>query len=117
MLQLNVLGLLESRGITNPQQYLVRQGIPYYTVSRLVTNKSKNISYENLEQLCIACKCTPDDLFVWVADEKTVANEPVALDKLKPKPKLPTAAERLKNLSAEQVKKLQEFMDELERNK
>lgn len=117
MLQLNVLELLAGRGITNPQRYLIKQGIPYYTVSRLVTNKSRNISFDALEQLCLVCKCTPDELFVWVADEATAGTEPVALEKLKPKPKLPTAAERLRNLSAEQVQKLQEFMDELERNK
>ncbi len=31
MLALNVLKLLEDRGIVNPQTYLVKNGIPYYT--------------------------------------------------------------------------------------
>ncbi len=115
ILALNVLKLLEDRGIVNPQTYLVKNGIPYYTVSRLVTNKTKNITYATLEKLCLICKCTPDDLFVWVADADLQLTEPVALEKLKPKPKPLSAAERMKNLSAEQLEQLQQFINELEK--
>lgn len=115
MLALNVLKLLEDRGIINPQTYLVKNGIPYYTVSRLVTNKTKNITYATLEKLCLICKCTPDDLFVWVADADLQLAEPVALEKLKPKPKPLSTAERMKNLSAEQLEQLQRFINELEK--
>ena len=41
--------------------------------------------------------------------------EPVALEKLKPKPKPLSAAERMKNLSAEQLEQLQQFISELEK--
>lgn len=115
MLALNVLKLLEDRGIINPQTYLVKNGIPYYTVSRLVTNKTKNITYATLEKLCLICKCTPDDLFVWVADADLQLAEPVALEKLKPKPKPLSTAERMKHLSAEQLEQLQQFINELEK--
>ncbi len=84
-------------------------------MSRLVTNTTKNITYASLEKLCLICKCTPDDLFMWVADADMQLTEPVALEKLKPKPKPPSAAERMKNLSAEQLEQLQQFINELEK--
>ena len=115
MLALNVLKLLEDRGFANPQTYLVKNGIPYYTVSRLVTNTTKNITYGTLEKLCLICKCKPDDLFVWVADDDLQLTEPAALEKLKPKPKPVSAAERMKHLSAEQLEQLQQFINELEK--
>lgn len=114
MFILNLLPLLESQGISNPQQYLVTSGIPYYTVSRLVNNKTTTINYATLEKLCLLCKCTPDDLFVWVPGEAIKEMENHPLQKLKPKPKVPNPVERIKKLSLQKLQQLQQYIDKLE---
>ena len=115
MLILNVLALLESKGITNPQRHLVVNGLPYYTVSRLVNNKTTTISYATMEKLCLLCNCTLDDLFVWVPDEAMANAENYILQKIKAKPKAPNPLERIKKLPLKKLQALQEFIDKLEK--
>lgn len=115
MLILNVLALLESKGITHPQRHLVANGIPYYTVSRLVNNKTATIAFETMEKLCLLCNCTLDDLFVWAPDETMANAENYTLQKLKAKPKAPNPVERIKKLPLKKLQVLQEFIDKLEK--
>lgn len=115
MLILNIISLLEAKGVVSPQQYLINAGISKHSVSRLVNNKTANISYDTLEKLCLVCKCTPDDLFVWVPDAATPDNNDNPLQKLKAKPKLGNPVERIKQLPLKKLQELQEFIDKLER--
>ena len=39
-------------------------GIHYNNVSRIVNNETKSIKLENIEKLCKAFGCKPNDLFV-----------------------------------------------------
>ena len=115
MLVLNVFALLESKGIANPQRHLVANGLPYYTVSRLVNNKTTTISYATLEKLCLLCNCTLDDLFVWTPDETLTLADNQPLQKLKAKSKAPNPVERIKKLPLQKLQALQEFIDKLEK--
>ena len=40
-----------------------KTGISHATIYNMANNKTKMISFENLEKLCIALECTPNDLF------------------------------------------------------
>jgi DNA-binding Xre family transcriptional regulator len=115
MLKLNVSSLLRSRGIENAGRYLVQQGLAYHTANRLLTGKVESMTYETLEKLCLVCNCSPDELFVWVKDEGTTVAEDHPLQKLKPKVAMPSPVERIKKMSPAKLKKLQEFMDGLEK--
>jgi len=114
MLSLNVSALLSSRGIENPTRHLVTQGFSYHTINRLLTGKVKSIPYEVLEKLCLVCICTPDDLFVWRKDEGMAVADNHPLHKLQPKAPIPNPVERIKRLTPDKLKKLEEFMDGLE---
>ena len=115
MLVLNVLALLESKGIAKPQQFLTANGMTHYTVSRLVNNRTTTISYDTLEKLCLLCNCTPNDLFVWVPDKETSDADSKPLQKLKAKPRVPNPVERIKQLPLEKLQELQQFIDKLEK--
>ncbi|HVT84728.1 MAG TPA: helix-turn-helix transcriptional regulator [Chitinophagaceae bacterium] len=115
MLKLNLISLLESRGVENPQRYLSGKGLPYYTVSRLVNNKLDKIPLATLEKLCMICNCTPDELFVWEPDAATTATADHPLQKLKAKPKKANPVDRIKKLPLEKIEQLQQFIDELEK--
>jgi Predicted transcriptional regulator len=62
MIKLNVLELLEKRGRT--RYWLNKQlGMSFQNFTKMVENKTKSISYKNIELLCDLLECTPDDLF------------------------------------------------------
>ena len=43
-------------------------GISHYTVNKL--NKGQNITTEIIEKICLALKCTPDDIMEIIPDEE-----------------------------------------------
>lgn len=115
MFFLNLKALLEGRGHARPQSYLKANGFTGYTASRLINNNTTTISYDTLERLCLLCKCTPDDLFVWVPDEARPVSNDHPLQKLKAKPKVANPVERIKQLPPDKLRELQEFIDRLEK--
>ena len=115
MLELNISGVLKSRGVDNASRYLVQKGMKYHTVNRLLTGKVDSMTYATLEQLCILCNCSPNDLFVWHSSEGANLREDHPLYKLKPKDEVVSPVERIKNLSLKKLEKLKDFMDGLEK--
>ena len=73
------------------------------------------ITYATIEQFCLHCNCTPDDLFVWEPGDLINVADNHPLNKLKPKPVVPSPVDGTKKLPVNKLEKLQEFMDELEK--
>ena len=115
MLKQNIASLLRTRGIEDASRYLVQQGMKYHTVNRILTGKVDTITYATIEQFCLHCNCTPDDLFVWEPGDLINVADNHPLNKLKPKPVVPSPVDRIKKLPVSKLVKLQEFMDELEK--
>lgn len=115
MLKLTITELLRGRGIDNPSKYLVQHGMKYHQANRLLTGKLESMTYATLEQLCLICVCTPDELFAWVKDEGMAAPDDHPLYKLKPKEPVANPVERIKNLSPKKLAKLRELLDGLEK--
>jgi putative transcriptional regulator len=67
MIKLNALQLLEEKGKT--RYWLYRQiGMSYQNFNNMINNVTKSIKYENIEIMCLALECTPNDLFLFVKD-------------------------------------------------
>ena len=115
MLELNIANLLKTRGVENASRYLVQKGMKYHTVNRLLTGKVDGMTYATLEQLCLFCNCSPDDLFVWRKADGLDVPDDHSLYKLKPKENVISPVDRIKNLPVSKLAKLQEFMDGLEK--
>ena len=115
MLKQNIASLLRTRGVEDASRYLVQQGMKYYAVNRILTGKVDTITYATIEQFCLHCNCTPDDLFVWEPGDLINVADNYPLNKLKPKPVVPSPVDRIKKLPVSKLVKLQEFMDELEK--
>ena len=63
MLKLDVIRLLKVKGHT---KYWLWQQVgmsSYQNFNRMIENKTHSISYEMIEEMCIALECTPNDLF------------------------------------------------------
>ena len=115
MLLLNIEQLLKTRGVDNASRYLVQQGMKYHTINRLLTRKIDKMTHATVEQLCLLCNCSPNDLFVWQPGDNAAVASDHPLHALKPKPVATTPVERIKRLSVSKLEKLQEFMDGLEK--
>lgn len=62
MIKLDVLNLLEKNGKT--KYWLYKQlGMSYQNFSRMISNETKSIQYENIDALCQIFNCTPNELF------------------------------------------------------
>ena len=62
MIQLNVIELLEKKGKT--KYWLYKQmNMSYQNFNRMINNQTKSIRYENIEIMCTALNCKPNDLF------------------------------------------------------
>jgi DNA-binding Xre family transcriptional regulator len=77
MLTYNIKRILKARLITQPVGYLSRHGFTKPTAQRLISGKTKNITTKQLEKLCLAFNCTPNDLMDWTPDnEKQLEQKP-----------------------------------------
>lgn len=64
MVKLNALDLLNEKGKSRYwlNQYL---GMSDQNLKAMLENRTKSISYKNIEQLCFALDCTPNELLVF----------------------------------------------------
>ncbi len=67
MITLNVLNLLKKKGKT--RYWLYKQlGMSYQNYNKMINNQTKSIRYENIELICRALECTPNDLLIMTDD-------------------------------------------------
>lgn len=62
MIELRVLEILTERQLT---KYWLQKhsGISYQNISKMVNNETTSIHFENIEKLCRALECTPNNIF------------------------------------------------------
>ena len=67
MITLNVLNLLKKKGKT--RYWLYKQlGMSYQNYNKMINNQTKSIRNENIELICRALECTPNDLLIMTDD-------------------------------------------------
>lgn len=114
MLKLDLRSYMKAREIEEPMRFLRRNGFSSYTASRLLHNVSDSISYRNLEKLCLALHCTPDDLFIWSTDNKTPEADKHPLRKLQPKQSVGNLNQAIKRLPLDKLHEVKKFIEKLE---
>ena len=82
MLRYNIKRILKARFITQPVGYLSKHGFSKPTAQRIVSGRTKNITTKQLEKLCLAFNCTPDDLMEWTPDNQTQLEQKPQLQQL-----------------------------------
>ncbi len=117
MLYINLVKAIHNRGFQNPNSFLIKAGFTYYTASRILNNIKGGLSYTDLEKICIALNCTPNDIFAWQppANANIPADHP--LQKLKPKEEGPTIQQQLQHLPQDKLDEVKKFISSLVENK
>lgn len=82
MLTYNIKRILKARLITQPVGYLSKHGFTKPTAQRLISGKTKNITTKQLEKLCLAFNCTPNDLLDWTPDSEKLLEQKPSLQQL-----------------------------------
>ncbi len=97
------------RGIERPYTFLVKNGFAAQTATDWSQNYIGCVRAEKLEKLCTLLNCTPNDLFEWREDNKTVIPEGHALRSLKKS----NNHLALRDIPADKLEKLGEMLSEL----
>ena len=114
MLNFIINKMLKSRLISQPVGFLTHHGMPRQTANRLISGRFKNLTAKQLEKLCLALKCTPNDLLEWIPDEEKILETNPPLKQLI-RAEVPY---QLKDIAKDiPFEKLSEFAGELEQLK
>src|SRR5690606_26595516 len=102
MLIYNLRRILALRGIDKPHAFLVKNGFAPSTASNMLAYYPIVFKVKSLEKLCVALRCTPNDLFEWRETEKSSVPENHPLQTLV-REKVKPIAEMVKDLPLEKL--------------
>src|SRR5437764_13336496 len=112
MLQVNLRRAFAEKGITDPLNFLRKLGFTNYLSSRILRNTHALVNLAYVEKICIALKCTPNDILSWYPGENSTVPQNHPLHKLKPAAD-DSVAQKISNLPFEKMEKLSHYLDEL----
>jgi DNA-binding Xre family transcriptional regulator len=116
MIKLDLIRILDDKGIEKPNLFLKKNGFTAHTASRLLNNKVDSINFKHLETICLVLNCTIDDLFSWSHENSTELYKDHALQKLKRGEKKGSIIKKLKDLPADKLNAVRNFIDDLAKN-
>ncbi len=114
MLYFNLTRLLKLRGVERPYSWLVVNGFVPQTAVRWAKNDIGYMRPAQMEKICLLLNCTPNDLFDWREDGKTVVHDTHALRTLIKHAPDTTIQTTLRELPLDKLEKLGEMLAELQ---
>ncbi len=117
MLIFNMQRLFALRGIERPFTFLVKKGFPTSTASGMLRYYPTNIKIKSLEKICLALKCTPNDLFEWRDDKGETLDEDQPLNSLRREAVGAKLNDILKDIPLEKIGELENFMQNLKKDR
>lgn len=111
MLYLNVKRVMRLRGVDNHYELMMKLGFISSTARKFMNGEMVLIKLEQIEALCLALNCTPNDLLEWKPNASQNVSENHSLNNLKRAgekdlPKL------MNELSVDKLEKLIEILHE-----
>lgn len=112
MLNLNLNYIFEIRGIKNRYGFIKKLGFSHDVSHRLAHGQTLGVKMRQLEALCLALHCTPNDLMEFQdKDNKASADHP--LQNLKRDRATLDSMDKLRKLPIDKIELLQKMMDEM----
>jgi DNA-binding Xre family transcriptional regulator len=115
MLHINLRKILTDRGIERPIPFLQKIGLARYTAQGMLDDNCKYLGLEHAERICLALKCSPNDLLEWRPDAGVLVPSDHPLHKLRPKEQ--SLSQQLQQLSADELEAVQQFIGTLKQDK
>ncbi len=115
MLQLNLANVIKNKGYSHPNAFLIELGFSSTMASRILNNKRKSIFSADLERICVALNCTPNDLFIYMPPPRAGIEGTHALMSLRHEKNETSIMESLRELPNEKVKELQQIVSTMKK--
>ena len=115
MLKFNVKRMFAVRGIEKTTGFLVKLGMSYPRASRYLKLRTGTFKVRDVEKLCLALNCTPNELFEWQPDANTVLPEAHSLNALTRDSKAQNLQEMVKDVPADKLALIERFLNELKK--
>lgn len=78
MLKYNIKRLVSNRAVLKPISHLHKFGFTKSVASRIYGGRFSSLKLSQIEKLCIAFNCTPNDLIEYIPDDKIkTSNHPL----------------------------------------
>ena len=110
MLRLRLKYLLESKGIINPYNFLIRNGFTPNVATRSINGKIEQLKLSHVNKLCTVLHCTPDDLLEWYAGKNEALPDNHPLLSLVRNDKPFNIIGHLNKLSFDQIKEVEQII-------
>lgn len=117
MLTLDIRPILKLRGINNPYTFLVKMGFVPRTAVAWTNGDVGYIRPEQVEKLCVALNCTPNDLFHHTPSSKSPLADNHALNALIRTGSAPDITQLLRNLPPDRLSDLAASLTESGQNR
>jgi DNA-binding Xre family transcriptional regulator len=85
MLYLNIKRVMRLRGVDEHYRFLVNLGFVPATAKNFLRGQVTLIRLEQIETLCVALNCTPNDLLQWRPNQNQTLAETHSMNSLKKK--------------------------------
>lgn len=72
MISLNLHRIMLQKGITRSYTYLRHLGITHFVATKYIAGSYKSMKFKDIEKMCIAMHCTPNDLLEWRKTENDI---------------------------------------------
>lgn len=113
MFKLRITTLAKELGITNLYGHLRKNGISRHHATQLSNGKQTKFSPSLLYRLCVAFKCSLNDLFEYVpSDQEQVQNNPFLHAMVRQRETM-DVSDKLKELDTEKREQLIQFLKQL----
>jgi DNA-binding Xre family transcriptional regulator len=83
MLYFNIKKVLRLRGVDEHYRFLVNLGFVPSTAHNFLRSDVTLVRLEQIEKLCVALNCTPNDLLEWQPNQNQTLAETHSMNKLK----------------------------------
>jgi DNA-binding Xre family transcriptional regulator len=112
MLILNLKRIMQTRGVDNHYRFLRTNDFTHSSAYNLLNGAAFSLKFEQLERLCLALNCTPNDLFDWHPSGEQQAIAPNhSLNSLKPKEE--NLAALLREIPTEKFEQIESLLRDL----
>lgn len=117
MLRFRLRQLMDLRGISQQYNFLIRNGFSPNVATRCINDDISQLKLSHITKLCVALKCTPNDLFEWRPNGNMNINENHPLNDLIRDEKPFHLFSNLNNLSLDQMKEVKQFIESMKSSK
>lgn len=112
MLYFNLKPVLEARQIEKPYSFLVKIGIAPHTAHKILNNDSHVMRLDNLNLICKALYCQPNDLLMFKQDLNAPVEKTHPLIKLMPTETDIDWTQQIKTLPLDKLKQISELLNQ-----